>query len=121
MLSRPFGDGATGATAGEYLGPQIVLGTRCHHLAFRSETVDWQVWIQDGPKPVIVKAVMAAEDEGGPSAVTILFSGWDTITALPDFVFSFQPPGGATKIDIIPTPVQPDSAADAAPAAQPAK
>ena len=113
LLSRPFGDGGAKAAAGDYLGPQMVLGTLCHHLAFRSESVDWQVWIQDGPVPVIRKAVLSSGGEEEAAKVTFLFSHWDMATLLPDFLFSYNPPADATKVEILPEPAQP--------AAEPAK
>jgi hypothetical protein len=118
LLSRPFGDGGVKAAAGDYLGPQLVLGTLCHHLAFRSESVDWQVWIQDGPVPVIRKAVLFSGGEEEAAKVTFLFNHWDMATPLPDFLFSYDPPADATKVEILPEPAQP--AAEPA-TAEPAK
>ena len=37
---------------GEYVGVTELSGVRCHHLAFRSGDVDWQIWIEDGDKPL---------------------------------------------------------------------
>ncbi len=113
LLSRPFGDGAALATAGDYLGPQLVLGTLCHHLSFRSETADWQVWIQDGPQAVIRKAVLVSGSGEESAHVTFLFDRWDLFTELPDFLFAFEPTATDTKVEILPEPAQP--------AAEPAK
>lgn len=114
LLSKPFGDGAAKATAGEYLGPQMVLGTLCHHLCFKGDNVDWQLWIQDGPLPVIRKAVLVSGADDDPANVTFLFNHWDLSTKLPDFLFTFEPAADATKVEILPEPAP-------APAAEPAK
>ena len=34
--------------SGEYLGTGYVFDVKCHHLAFRQESVDWQIWIGPG-------------------------------------------------------------------------
>jgi hypothetical protein len=117
LLSRPFGDGAALATAGDNLGPQMVLGTLCHHLSFRSENADWQVWIQDGPQAVIRKAVLVSNSGEDAASVTFLFNHWDLATKLPDFLFTFEPTASDTKVEILPEPAQPA----AEPTAEPAK
>jgi hypothetical protein len=110
LLSRPFGDGAALATAGADLGPQMVLGTLCHHLSFRGGNADWQVWIQDGPQAVIRKAVLVSNSGEEASSVTFLFNHWDLTTKLPDFLFTFEPDDNDTKVEILPEPAPPADA-----------
>jgi hypothetical protein len=83
------------------LGTVTVLGVSCQHLAFTQANIDWQVWIEDGPMPTPKKIVITYKDEEGSPQYTALFSKWDFDTKLPDFVFSFDPPAGAQKIDIM--------------------
>src|SRR5690606_7330368 len=33
------------------LGSGVIGGVECNHLAFRTDSVDWQVWIAMGDKP----------------------------------------------------------------------
>jgi hypothetical protein len=33
---------------GVYIGPSVVDGVRCQHLAFLEKYIDWQIWIEDG-------------------------------------------------------------------------
>ena len=114
LVSRPFGDGAAKAKGAQYLGVEPVLGVVCHHLAFQSETIDWQAWVEDGPVAVVRKAVITSkEDEGSPQLIA-LFSHWDFTTELPDFVFTFDPPPGTLKIEFVPAPKE-DAEAKPAP------
>jgi hypothetical protein len=41
------------AVSSAYLGTVLVDGVECHHLAYRGENVDFQLWIEtgDAPKP----------------------------------------------------------------------
>src|SRR5262252_2541391 len=39
------------------VGPSVVAGIKTTHLAFRAAEVDWQVWIQDGDKPLPLKFI----------------------------------------------------------------
>jgi hypothetical protein len=77
------------------------MGVPCEHLAFSADNVDWQVWIQDGPRPVPRKFVITYKDEPNDPQYTAVFSNWDFNTELPDFVFNFEPPPGAAKIPVM--------------------
>ena len=103
LISRPFGDGAAKAKGAQYLGLEPVLGVACHHLAFQSEVIDWQAWVEDGPVALVRKVVITSKEEEGSPQVTAIFSKWDFSTELPDFVFAFDPPPGSARIDFVPT------------------
>ncbi len=36
-------------------------GIECHHLAFRAEKVDWQVWVQAGDTPLPMKYLIISK------------------------------------------------------------
>jgi hypothetical protein len=75
---------------------------RSDHLAFRNAEVDWQIWIQQGDRPVPRKLVVTSKRmPGSPQFVTVL-SDWQTAPAITDTTFSFVPPKGAQKIDFLP-------------------
>ena len=40
------------ARTGFLVGEHSVDGTPCQHLAFSQESIDWQIWIEDGPRPL---------------------------------------------------------------------
>ena len=87
-------------TAGIHLGSVTVLGVPCEHLAFTLENVDWQIWIEQGARPVPRKIVITYKDEEGTPEYTAIFSNWDFQNKLSDFLFTFEPPPGATKISV---------------------
>ena len=39
-------------TQGTYEGIYTIQGTKCHHLAFSQQLIDWQIWIDTGGRPV---------------------------------------------------------------------
>ena len=114
LISRPFGDGAKNAKSGQYLGIEPVLGVSCHHVAFQNDEVEWQAWIEDGPVPLLRKAVIKSKDANSSQQAIALFNKWDLSAELPDFVFAFDPPPGSAKIELVPTQ-------DTAAAPQPSK
>lgn len=102
LVEEPFAT-VKDAEAGQYLGLEPVLGRRCHHLAFQHATADCQIWIEEGAVPVIRKMLITHKKVDGIPAYTALFSGWDFVTALPDYLFTFEPPPGASRIAILET------------------
>jgi len=100
IVSDPYESAARKIVSGRDIGPVTVLGTPCEHLAFSLGRVDWQIWIEDGMKPVPRKIIITYKDEEGTPEYTAIFSNWDFQTKLPDFLFTFEPPPGASKIDV---------------------
>jgi len=100
LRSDPYQDLRKNVISGSDIGPVTVMGVPCEHLAFSQERIDWQVWIETGAKPVPRKFVITYKDELDAPQFTAIFSGWDFTTKLPDFVFQFEPPQGATRIGV---------------------
>jgi hypothetical protein len=100
VVSDPYQNAMRKVTSGVLLGPVTVLGVPCEHLAFSLGTVDWQIWIEEGARPVPRKIVITYKDEEGSPEYTAILSNWDFQTKLPDFVFNFEPPAGAAKISV---------------------
>ena len=100
VVSDPYQSAMQKIVSGRDIGAVTVLGTPCEHLAFSLGAVDWQIWIEDGVKPVPRKIVITYKDEEGTPEYTAIFSNWDFQTKLPDFLFTFEPPAGASKIDV---------------------
>jgi hypothetical protein len=100
IVSDPYQNAMGKVTSGILLGPVTVLGVPCEHLAFSLGTVDWQIWIEDGARPVPRKIVITYKDEEGSPEYTAILSNWDFETKLPDFLFNFEPPAGASKINV---------------------
>ena len=87
---------------GFWVGLHAVDGTPCHHLAFLQETIDWQIWIEDGPRPVPRKLLITYKDEPGSPQYTARLSGWDFHPRISDGWFEFRPPVGADQIEFLP-------------------
>lgn len=100
LRSDPHKDLLQKAVSGTDIGPVTVMGVPCEHLAFTQDNIDWQVWIEDGVRPVPRKFVITYKDEPDSPQFTAIFSNWDFTTTLPDFVFKFEPPPGASKIKV---------------------
>ncbi len=52
LYDNPADELLEAAESGIYLGTVEVNGEMCHHLAFRTPDVDWQIWIETGDRPL---------------------------------------------------------------------
>jgi len=100
LRSDPHKDLLEKTVSGSDIGPVSVMGVPCEHLVFTQNNIDWQVWIEDGVRPVPRKFVITYKDEPNAPQFTAIFSNWDFNSKLPDFVFQFEPPPGAAKIKV---------------------
>lgn len=82
-------------------GQDFVGDDLCDHYAFRQGALDWQVWITAGAKPLPRKIVITNRaDEARPQSVSLI--AWNLKPAFKDTVFSFNPPKGATAVELVP-------------------
>jgi len=104
VYTNPY-DALTGfVDSGFWVGLSSVDGTSCHHLAFSQETIDWQIWIEDGPRPVPRKLVITYKDEPGAPQYTARLSRWDLQPRLSNHYFEFHPPSGSDEIEFLAVP-----------------
>jgi hypothetical protein len=89
------------AERGFFVGKNDVNGVMCNHLAFRGKSTDWQVWIQDGPKPLPMRYVLTAAGTPGAPQFEVSIRKWDTSPGLDDAGFRFVPAAGVHKIEFV--------------------
>jgi hypothetical protein len=89
------------AKFGVYVGETDVDGVRCHHLAFVDETIDWQIWIQDGTEMVPCKVVITYTQLPGQPRFAATFSDWELDARLADALFRPLLPLEAAKVDFL--------------------
>ena len=89
------------ASSGFVVGQSIVGGVKTTHLAFRGAEIDWQIWIEDGDKPLARKFMITTKQVSGAPQFTVLIRNWDLAPKLSNQEFSFTPPKGAKKIEFL--------------------
>jgi len=89
------------SSSGFVVGLSVVGGVKCTHLAFRGSEVDWQIWIEDGDKPLPRKFILTSKQVKGEPEFTVLIRSWDVAPKLTDKDFTFTPPKGAKKIEFL--------------------
>jgi hypothetical protein len=87
--------------SGFYEGMSVVGGIKCHHLAFRGNEVDWQIWIEDGDKPLPKKFIVTTKWMTGAPQFTMMIKSWNFSPKVTEDLFTFLPPKDAQKIEFI--------------------
>ncbi len=82
----------------DYVEKSTVFGQPAHHIAARTEAVDFQVWIADGDRPVPLRVVITYKKEAGQPQYWAQFSDWNLAPAIGNDSFAAQIPQGAQKV-----------------------
>ncbi len=87
---------------GRYLGLTELGESSCHHLAFRQETIDWQLWVDAGETPTPRRLLITYMTEPGEPQFSVTFSDWDLSPdeAVADEVFEFVAPEEAEEVSM---------------------
>jgi len=81
----------------DYVEMTEVFGEPAHHLAGRTDTVDFQVWIADGERPLPLRIVLTYPEPGQPQYWG-QFSDWNLKPKVGAKRFTFEPPPEAEQI-----------------------
>jgi hypothetical protein len=82
----------------DYVEKTNIHGSPSHHLAARTDTVDFQVWVADGDKPLPQRVVITYKKDKGEPQFWAQFSDWNLAPAIEDSTFLVTPPAGAQKV-----------------------
>jgi hypothetical protein len=81
----------------DYVELTEVFGEPAHHVAGRTDSVEFQVWIADGERPYPLRIVLTYDDPGQPQ-YWAQFSEWNLKPRLTSGTFAFKPPPDARQI-----------------------
>ena len=101
ILSNPYAILSSGVISSGYYGKAYVGGVETHHLAFRTDKVDLQLWVKDGDEPLPMKYVITSKWITGAPQYSIALSNWNLQPQFTVQQFAFSPPQGAKKIDAL--------------------
>ena len=82
----------------DYVEKTSLYGIPAHHLAARTETVDYQIWVAEGSQPLPLRVVLTYKNAEGQPQFRAQLSDWNLAPEVSDSMFSFKPPPGAEKI-----------------------
>jgi hypothetical protein len=86
------------------LGSGVIRGVECDHLAFRTDEVDWQIWIAQGARPYPCRYVITSRTMAGSPQYTIDVRAWRTGADVASDDFKATVPASARKLTPIEVP-----------------
>lgn len=99
LVANPYNQLMAGVSDAKDIGPAVVDGVQCEHLAFRNHDVDWQIWIETGSRPIPRKYVITSKTVAGAPQYTLLVKDWKADVAVAPDAFSFKAPADAKKVE----------------------
>lgn len=82
----------------DYVEKTSIYGQATHHLAGRTETVDYQIWIAEGDQPLPLRVVLTYKLAEGQPQFRAQFSDWNLAPQIDNAQFAFTPSEGVKKI-----------------------
>jgi len=92
---------------GDFVGRHLAAGKVTDHLAFSQKEADWQIWVEDGPKPLPRKFVLNDKEVMGWPQFAATFTAWNLNPHLSAKLFVFTPEPDARRIDCPPQGCEP--------------
>jgi len=99
--NEPFAGMSQFLQTGRYIGVENLRRRKCHHLAFTQESIDWQIWIEEGKNAIPRKFVITHINVQSQPQYSAIFTEWDFSPDLSDLDFEFVPPEGAHEIEFL--------------------
>ena len=97
LMSSPYDQLMPLVVDAKDLGSGVIRGQECDHLAFRTNDVDWQIWIAQGERPYSCRYVITSKKITGFPQYTIDVRTWKTGADVASD-FSAKIPAGANKV-----------------------
>jgi hypothetical protein len=103
LVDSPAGALLSDIVSGGQVGTATIDGTKVKHFFFNQlPDVDLELWLEDNERAVPRRIYIVYRSlPGRPNFVADL-SEWDFSTQLADNLFVFQPPAGATRVELRP-------------------
>jgi len=100
LLSNSYDVLMQGVVDVKDLGSGVIGGMECDSLAFRTEEVDWQIWIAQGDQPYPCRYVITSKTIAGNPQYTVQVSNWKAGDKVVGRDFAFKAPAGAKQVTI---------------------
>jgi len=103
LYSHPYDVLTEQVKSGQFIGKETVDGVEANHLAFQGDDVDWQIWIQDGPRPLPLRYEITSKTVKDEPEFSVRLSRWQPQAHLDEATFRSNPPVGSKKVASFPT------------------
>jgi hypothetical protein len=84
-----------------FVGKSLIDEKECFHIISKNSVMSIQIWISDDPLFLPVKMVIVYYDINPSQQYEATFSNWQINPELPDAMFEFSPPPGASRLKLV--------------------
>lgn len=98
LVSNPYAVLTRGLKSAIVVGPTDVNGVKCTHLAFRSNGVNWEIWLEANSRALPHRLAVTFTDQPNFPRTLVELSHWNLRPWLGQSRFKFTPPAGAKQI-----------------------
>ena len=100
LMANPYDELIPLVVDAKDLGSGVIRGVECDHLAFRTDDVDWQIWIAQGDRPYPCRYVITSTKVKGSPQYTIDVRDWKTGAEVASDTFSVDVPKDAKNLEL---------------------
>ena len=98
LLSNVYGALMPEVVDSKDLGVGVIGGVACDHLAFRTNDVDWQIWVAQGDHPYPCRYVITSKGVAGSPQYSVEIRDWKTGEGVASEGFVFKTPTNAKQV-----------------------
>jgi hypothetical protein len=103
LTNNPDKSFLSGVVTGREVNTVTIDGVPCRHLLFTQPPgIELELWLEKNEKALPRRLVVTYRSEPGQPSVIVEFSDWNFSIHPSDAEFAFQPPDGATRVDLKP-------------------
>jgi hypothetical protein len=103
LQSDPYPSFVSGLQTAYVVG-RVNIGKKTFvHLIFTEASADWQLWVEQGDKPLPKGISIIYKSQPGSPRITMDFTDWNLNADAPADTFEFVKPEGAHEIQSLPT------------------
>lgn len=95
-----YGELAPQVLSASWVGEDMLDGVACDHLVFRTAEVDFQLWIEQGERPLPTRVVITYRNYESAPQFRASFHDWSLGAEVPNDRFTFTPPEGWLRLPI---------------------
>lgn len=100
LLSDVYGKLMANVVDVKDLGSGVIGGIECDHLAFRTNEVDWEIWIAQGSRPYPCRYIVTSAKAAQAPQYRVSIKDWKTGTKAGPGDFSFKNATKAKKVEL---------------------
>ena len=101
LFSNPYRVLSRKLTSALLVGPSMVHGTLCDHLAFRAPGINWEIWLESNSRALPRRLAVTFTDRPNFPRTIVEFSSWNLHPWLSSGDFVFRAPRGAKEIPFL--------------------